>query len=674
MAATVVEQPMTQLNHKFETMKIDAHRKANDKAEFPVSNHHLYPSFIGETFHSSASVASSEMIGDGASSYCSREEYPELAYVTAPNGFAPSHGAIYTGCPSPVMNTHGYIPYQMDGLHYYNPIVDYNYGNQPVYSSVPTGIHYPAQGNDGFVYGPQVYQYPVQPYYQQPPLGQYVPAAPSMPAGGMVMLEHQEPGVVLANGFNNYAGPMPAGPPMTFLPPPMSCENSALPIAVSYPPHPAPHPSHTLRASAPAWIEPSHELKGSFKERKGVDVPLAPQLTGMNGLFPPSKVVSTMPSNGVLSKSNNTLAAVKVAAGTHPGPTPLATHRVTDVKESARPGFDKPPKKENNSVNNQAFSAIESHGQDTVVQAKVQQYVPASKLPKPLTVLPNKEACPCLPNGERYNAEDFVTKYDDAKHFIIKSYSEENVFRSIQYGVWASTPNGNKKLDDAYHDAQRRAAGKPHGCPVFLYFSVNGSRQFCGVAEMIGPVDYKRSMEFWEQHKWSGSFPLKWHFIKDVPNSQFRRIILQNNENKPVTNSRDTQEVFFQQGLEMLNIIKSYPARSSILDEFPLCNMPIKAVPELKPQQQWSPQSFPKIGEQIVKMRSDEPDVKSPKPTSTALKVCDNGAKMTQLAKPVAAKVSPTVVGQEPILEKERRTVDKENIKFAAKDGAVAAA
>ena len=62
---------------------------------------------------------------------------------------------------------------------------------------------------------------------------------------------------------------------------------------------------------------------------------------------------------------------------------------------------------------------------------------------------------------------------------------------------------------------------------------------------MIGQVDYKKSMEFWEQHKWSGSFPVVWHCIKDVPNSMFRRVILQNNENKPVTNSRDTQEVRF---------------------------------------------------------------------------------------------------------------------------------
>ena len=60
---------------------------------------------------------------------------------------------------------------------------------------------------------------------------------------------------------------------------------------------------------------------------------------------------------------------------------------------------------------------------------------------------------------------------------------------------------------------------------------------------MVGSVEFKKTMEFWDRNKWCGSFPVKWHIIKDVPNSQLRRIILQNNESKPVTSSRDTQEV-----------------------------------------------------------------------------------------------------------------------------------
>lgn len=60
---------------------------------------------------------------------------------------------------------------------------------------------------------------------------------------------------------------------------------------------------------------------------------------------------------------------------------------------------------------------------------------------------------------------------------------------------------------------------------------------------MVGRVDFNKNMDFWQQDKWTGSFPVKWHIIKDVPNPQLRHIILENNDNKPVTNSRDTQEV-----------------------------------------------------------------------------------------------------------------------------------
>jgi len=79
-------------------------------------------------------------------------------------------------------------------------------------------------------------------------------------------------------------------------------------------------------------------------------------------------------------------------------------------------------------------------------------------------------------------------------------------------------------------------------CCVFI-MQVNTSGQFVGLAEMVGPVDFNKSVEYWQQDKWNGCFPLKWHIVKDVPNNLLRHITLDNNENKPVTNSRDTQEV-----------------------------------------------------------------------------------------------------------------------------------
>lgn len=60
---------------------------------------------------------------------------------------------------------------------------------------------------------------------------------------------------------------------------------------------------------------------------------------------------------------------------------------------------------------------------------------------------------------------------------------------------------------------------------------------------MLGPVDFNKNLEYWQQDKWNGCFSVKWHIVKDVPNSLLKHITLENNENKPVTNSRDTQEV-----------------------------------------------------------------------------------------------------------------------------------
>ncbi|KAG6511473.1 YTH domain-containing protein ECT4-like isoform X1 [Zingiber officinale] len=177
-----------------------------------------------------------------------------------------------------------------------------------------------------------------------------------------------------------------------------------------------------------------------------------------------------------------------------------------------------------------------------------------------------------------YNSPDFVTEYKDAKFFIIKSYTEDNVHKSIKYGVWASSSNGNRKLDSSYHEAKN----KEDPCPVFFFFSVNASAQFCGVAEMIGPVDFEKSVDYWQQDKWNGQFPVKWHIVKDVANNLFRHITLENNDNKPVTNSRDTQEVKLEQGLEMLSIFKKHEYEASILDDFEFYEEREKAMQERK--------------------------------------------------------------------------------------------
>ncbi|KAK9079008.1 hypothetical protein SSX86_000677 [Deinandra increscens subsp. villosa] len=186
------------------------------------------------------------------------------------------------------------------------------------------------------------------------------------------------------------------------------------------------------------------------------------------------------------------------------------------------------------------------------------------------------------PDREQYNKAEFPEAYADAKFFIIKSYSEDDVHKSIKYNVWASTQNGNKKLDSAYNEAQQKA----EGCPVFLFFSVNTSGQFVGIAEMVGPVDFNKSLEYWQQDKWIGCFPVKWHIVKDLPNGLLKHIILENNENKPVTNSRDTQEVRLEQGLQVIKIFKEHSSKQCILDDFEFYEDRQKKIQQKKAKQQ----------------------------------------------------------------------------------------
>lgn len=80
-----------------------------------------------------------------------------------------------------------------------------------------------------------------------------------------------------------------------------------------------------------------------------------------------------------------------------------------------------------------------------------------------------KEKVSAAPDRAQYNDTEFPDTYVDAKFFIIKSYSEDDVHKSIKYNVWSSTQNGNKKLDASYQEAQQKSGE----CPVFLFFSVS---------------------------------------------------------------------------------------------------------------------------------------------------------------------------------------------------------
>ncbi|KAG1756316.1 YT521-B-like domain-containing protein [Suillus paluster] len=187
---------------------------------------------------------------------------------------------------------------------------------------------------------------------------------------------------------------------------------------------------------------------------------------------------------------------------------------------------------------------------------------------------------PTLIAGKGYNPPNFDIRPGFARYFVIKSYTEDDVHKSLKYEIWSSTDPGNKRLDKAFKECGGRG-------PIYLFFSVNASGHFCGMAEMLTPVDYTRSSTVWASDKWKGVFKVRWIFVRDIPNANLRHIRLSNTqERKPVTNSRDTQELLPEAGQEMLRIFHTHPARTSLLQDFAFYELQAMQKMQVNQQQQ----------------------------------------------------------------------------------------
>lgn len=139
----------------------------------------------------------------------------------------------------------------------------------------------------------------------------------------------------------------------------------------------------------------------------------------------------------------------------------------------------------------------------------------------------------------------------DSKFFIIKSFTLEHIQRAYTYNIWSSTHLGNKKLSACFK------AGTSDS-KIFLFFSVNGSGKFCGVAQMISDISKDLDTTIWDNNsKYGSAFKIQWLCVRDIENRMFKHLIVPDNQNKPVTNSRDTQILPKEVGISMLNIFHS---------------------------------------------------------------------------------------------------------------------
>ena len=159
---------------------------------------------------------------------------------------------------------------------------------------------------------------------------------------------------------------------------------------------------------------------------------------------------------------------------------------------------------------------------------------------------------------------------NNSKFFVIKSFSEEDIHKSIKYGVWSSSKNGNITLSNAFNITKEK------GGNVYLFFSCNRSGRYVGVAKMKTECDYNKYFDYWTQDgKWPGLFEVEWLFIKDVPFKEFKDIIIimKDGKAKKISDARNTQEIPYEQAKIMLNKIEKYQNSNTILEHFEFYDM-----------------------------------------------------------------------------------------------------
>ncbi|CAD8059381.1 unnamed protein product [Paramecium sonneborni] len=97
-----------------------------------------------------------------------------------------------------------------------------------------------------------------------------------------------------------------------------------------------------------------------------------------------------------------------------------------------------------------------------------------------------EQASKLIPALKQINqSERHLADAVNAYTYIIRSNNDDDIHKSIKYGIWTSSKENNEKLNTKYIEAQQE------GIPIYLFFSVVRSGQFVGVQE--------KHQNFWKE-------------------------------------------------------------------------------------------------------------------------------------------------------------------------------
>jgi len=156
------------------------------------------------------------------------------------------------------------------------------------------------------------------------------------------------------------------------------------------------------------------------------------------------------------------------------------------------------------------------------------------------------------------NPPTFDITNSPARFFVLKPFSEDDVHLAVKYGVWTSSQAVNQLLTEVFYECVGQYA-------ILLFFSVRGSKQFLGVAQMMSPYVPEATFLNWVEPR-KGSFKISWLYVKDIPNKKLRHIVLDNG--KLAIGCRDGEELPRSQGCAMLKSFRDLRMETSLLQDY----------------------------------------------------------------------------------------------------------
>lgn len=115
-----------------------------------------------------------------------------------------------------------------------------------------------------------------------------------------------------------------------------------------------------------------------------------------------------------------------------------------------------------------------------------------------------------FPSLRNFNQPHNLIEFDSANYFVIRSKKTDDIHKAVKYGVWTSSAQNNKKIEDAFYK------GLNYKRNTYFFFTYINASGFVGVAKLID-LDLKREFPFWgEIGRWIGVMHLEWVYVRDV--------------------------------------------------------------------------------------------------------------------------------------------------------------